>query len=346
MLKPYRICILFIMAVVCAGALVYISTGTLFFVSLAGAIEDDERSEGVDSLIKLGVVRAAELSETSGIARSHVYPNAFWLHNDSGHSPALYLVRNDGTLLAKCRVTGGQNADWEDVAMFQVDGISYLAVGDVGDNRGRRQNVAIYLIKEPSLDLVDGKVVEQPVDISQKIIAVYEDGPRNCEALGIDAVEQELYLIEKKPLGRSRNRPGIYRLDLAPFFDAARSDQRKGVHTLRRIADFPTRNVTGMAFSGDSQQVIIRDYLAAHRMVRKPDESWQDRFRRGQATLVPLPIERQGESICFEASGNAVITTSEFPSQPIWQVELKKISSADASPPQSSEEKRQNRRDR
>lgn len=317
------------MAVIGFGALVYASTGTLFFVSLADAFEGDDRDLGPDILTKLGVIRATELSETSGIARSHLYPDALWCHNDSGHSPTLYLVHFDGTVLAKSRVSKAQNADWEDIGSFLINGTPYLVVGDVGDNRGRRQNIAFYLMKEPTIKLVKGKVVEQPIKPMQKIVAVYEDGPRNCEAIGVSAANRELFLIEKKPLGSSRQQPGIYRLDLAPFIDGQRSGPKKGFSKIRRVADFPVRNVTAMAFSDDSQKVIIRDYLAAHLMVRRAGENWPERFQRARAKLVSLPIERQGESICFESTGTAVITTSEFPSQPIWKVQIEDPSDED-----------------
>ncbi len=325
------------MAVIGFGALVYASTGTLFFVSLANAFEDDDRDLGPDILTKLGVVRATELSETSGIARSHLYSDALWCHNDSGHSPTLYLVQFDGTVLAKSRVSKAQNADWEDIGSFLINGTPYLIVGDVGDNRGRRQNIAFYLMKEPTIELVKGKVVEQPIETMQKIVAVYEDGPRNCEAIGVSTASRELFLIEKKPLGGSQQPPGIYRLDLAPFFGGQRSGPKKGFSKIRRVADLPVRNVTGMAFSDDSQKVIIRDYLAAHLMVRRAGENWPERFQRGQAKLVSLPIERQGESICFESAGNAVITTSEFLTQPIWKVQVEDPSEKDPSEKDPSE---------
>ncbi|MCH2181274.1 MAG: hypothetical protein MK108_04645 [Mariniblastus sp.] len=328
-MNPYRSCILLIMVVAGCGALIYASTGTLFFVNLADAFEYDDRESTQDILTKLGVVRGNELTENSGIARSHLYPDSVWCHNDSGHSPTLYLVRTDGTVLARCPVSRAQNADWEDIGSFEIKGTSYLVVGDVGDNRGRRQNIAFYLIKEPALQLADGKVVEQPVRILQKIVAVYEDGARNCEAIGVCGASGELYLVEKKPLGSPGANPGVYSLDLKPFLEGAPAGRKRGRHEIRRVADFPVRNVTGMAFSADSKKVIIRDYLAAHLMERREGESWQERFQRGQTRLVPLPIERQGEAICFEMDGQAVITTSEFARQPIWKVEIETLSERD-----------------
>ena len=310
------------MVVVVFGALIYASTGTLFFVNLADAFEYDDRGSKPGILTKLGVVRGNELTENSGIARSHLYPDSLWCHNDSGHSPTLYLVRHDGTLLAKCPVSKAQNADWEDIGTFEFEGSPYLVVGDVGDNRGRRQNIAFYLIKEPSLQLEDGKVVEQPVRILQKIVAVYEDGARNCEAIGICGASGELYLVEKKPLGSPGQDPGVYGLDLKPFLEGAPPGGNRGRHEIRRVADFPVRNVTGMSFSADSTKVIIRDYLAAHLMKRREGESWRERFQRGQARLIALPIERQGEAVCFAPGGQAVITTSEFARQPIWKVKI------------------------
>lgn len=321
-MNPYRSCILFIVVAVGCGALIYASTGTLFFLGLADAFEINDRQSSKDSLTKLGVVRGNELTENSGISRSHLYPDSVWCHNDSGHSPTLYLVRYDGQVLAKCPVAKAQNADWEDVGSFKIDGVPYLVVGDVGDNRGRRQNIAFYLVREPALELIDGKVVEQPVQVLQKIVAVYEDGPRNCEALGVCQASGELFLVEKKALGSRGQNPGVYSLDLKPFLPGSAKGGKRGRQELQRVAEFPVRNVTGMAFSADARKVVIRDYLAAHLLVRGEQETWQERFRRGGPRLIPLPIERQGEAICFEAGGQAVITTSEFSRQPIWKVKI------------------------
>ena len=322
-MKPFRLFVFLLSVLIGLGALVYAGTGTLFFVSLAEAVQDAEDGLGSQSLTKLGVLRSAELKEVSGIARSGIYADSFWCHNDSGHSPKLYLVRQDGEVLAECAISGAQNADWEDISSFSYGGVPYLAIGDVGDNRRRRENVAVYLLREPKIELKSDERVKCQAKPLHKLLLKYEDGPRDCEALGVAGETGELLLIEKRQQDRTSQKAGVYRLDLKPFLSSKSGQKKRGAIKLPRIAEFPIRNVTGMAFSQDSQKIIARDYLAAHLIELQPGNGWGLQLKRSAPKLVALPLERQGEAICFDATGAAVITTSEFQGQPIWQVTLK-----------------------
>ena len=321
-MKPLRLLTLLLPVLIGLGALVYAGTGTLFFVSLAKAVQDDEREGGSRSLTKLGALRSSELREISGIARSSIYPESFWCHNDSGHPPRLYLVRQDGHVLAECEITGARNADWEDISSFEYGGVPYLAIGDIGDNRRRRDNVAVYLIREPDLELKSDERIQFKTKLLHKVLLQYEDGPCDCEAMGVVGTTGELFLIEKRQQDRTSQKPGVYRLDLRPWLSGKLDRKKGGATELRRIAEIPIRNVTGMAFSKDSQKIIARDYLAAHLITLQPGKNWVKQLKRFDPKLVALPLERQGEAICFDSTGKAVITTSEFQGQPIWQVTL------------------------
>ena len=106
--------------------------------------------------------------------------------------------------------------------------------------------------------------------------------------------------------------PGIYRLK----FDL----KSKGILTATRVADYPVRNVTGMAFSPNGRKLIVRNYLNAHFYERQPDQTWEQVFQSQKPRRIVLPVQRQGEAICFTPDSQAVIVTSETKRQPIWQI--------------------------
>lgn len=129
-----------------------------------GAASDDVECRTVGPRTPL----PPEVRESSGAAEATTWPGAlFWTHNDSGHTPHLFAVAEDGSLVARLRVAGAQNVDWEDMAAAPcpVEGGAgdagaavgagrCLYIGDVGDNRERRPALDLYRIPEPSASAV------------------------------------------------------------------------------------------------------------------------------------------------------------------------------------------------
>ncbi len=296
-------------------ALAYIFVGANYFATLAYTIQTNDYLAENAGLIKLGVVQDSEICENSGIAMSHVHGEFLWMHNDSGNKPVLFLVAKTGQTRARCEVADVNAKDWEDICSFQSDGKSYLVVGDVGDNSSNRTGYNLLLMEEPKLEFKEGQVTRQTIENVVNIEFQYEDGPKNCEAIGFDPVSHSIWLIEKIDADTQTDRvPGVYSLPL--------DDQLKPIQNVaRRISDYPVRSVTGMDFYGDDQ-LIIRNYVFAHLLQRKKGGSWQQQFQRRQFSMVSLPIQRQGEAICFDTDGNSVIVASEFRRQPLYQVKL------------------------
>ncbi len=143
----------------------------------------------------------------------------------------------------------------------------------------------------------------------------FNDGPHNCEAIGVDPLTQDIWLVEKIYFDSNLNRsPGIYVLNYP--------GHAVGPQVAVRVGNFPVRNVTGMAFSPDGKRLIIRNYFNAHLYQRRGNISWRETLIRDKPTAIPLPLQRQGEAICFTADSKAVIVTSESKKQPIWQIDI------------------------
>lgn len=300
----------------------FLVTSLLVMASARIALNAVPAQQETDLLVSLGNNNNPEITESSGLALSRWMPGSLWTINDSGHPNRIWLLKTDGKLQASVTVNDAKNVDWEAMSGFLIEQRPYLLIADVGDNLSRRKQYQLYVFPEPDLS---GKVrgddqapIKTTVQATQ-ISFVYEDGPKNCEAIGVAPNGKAIWLVEKGHFSTARNQaPGIYTLplNLSPSSSATKPLVAK------RIADFPPLNVTGMDFSPDEKQLIIRNYLNAHLYTRSGDTAWEDVVKNSKPRTVVLPIQRQGEAICFAHDSKSVILTSETQRQPIWQVNL------------------------
>src|SRR5690606_11062503 len=100
-----------------------------------------------------------EINEASGLVASVAHKGCLWTHNDSGDDARVFLVDNSARYKATYYLQGIVAHDWEDIAMMEQSGISYLLIGDIGDNRGRRPYVYVHVLKEPT-----GRVAVSAID--------------------------------------------------------------------------------------------------------------------------------------------------------------------------------------
>ena len=126
-----------------------------------------------------------KITESSGLAASRLRPDVFWTHNDSGDRPRLYAFDDTGKHLGTCDVEGAKANDWEDMASFNLDGNAYLLVGDIGDNRGKRETCELYLIEEAAPD-------EEKLVVLRTVRYSYDSGSQDCESIGFDTTTRQV----------------------------------------------------------------------------------------------------------------------------------------------------------
>jgi hypothetical protein len=80
--------------------------------------------------------------------------------------------------------------------------------------------------------------------------------------------------------------------------------------------------VTGMDFSGDGKMAIIRTYLTSHLFVRQENETWDSVLKGQPAVDSVLPVQQQGEAICFDVESQALLLTSEGVGQTLWRIPI------------------------
>jgi len=256
--------------------------------------------------------------EASGLAVSRTIKDAVWMHNDSGDVPRLFLVGLNGNTLGIVNVKGVTARDWEDMCSFELDGESWLLVGDIGDNGRVRSSTLpcqLLLLKEPTVKL-NGQTdpdFESTVDVCRTIEFQFPDGPHDCESLAVDTVSRTILLVTKT----SPFEGALYSLPLT---------LTKGKEKLKaeRIASLGVAFATAMDISSDGRRLAIVNMFSGIMLTREDPEkeSWAEAGSK-PVTVLTLPVRKQGESVCFTADGNSLLLNSEGASQPLWQIELK-----------------------
>lgn len=234
----------------------------------------------------------AEVRETSGVAASRSHPGIFWTHNDSEGDSAVFALDSTGTVVGRVRVRGATNRDWEDIAVGPCSagsGGDCLFIGDIGDNRERRQDIVVFMVREPE----PGRdTVSQP---AIRVEASYPDGGQDAEALYV--TDRGIHLVTK---GRTRSIE-LFRLP-PPYTDGP----GRTLERLQALAPPPTSvsaQVTAAAASPDGRTVVLRTYSG----LRFFEPAGDSLRRRSQADFSG-PAQPLGEGVDFMADGRLVLT--------------------------------------
>ncbi|MEM9601255.1 MAG: hypothetical protein AAGA11_00210 [Pseudomonadota bacterium] len=264
----------------------------------------------------VAALRDARLVEASGLAATLAGPRGYWALNDGGNRAALFRLSEDGATLARLPVVGARNRDWEDLASFRWRDSNWLLIADTGDNRARRQRVALHLVAEPAPEARRARV-------TATVSVRYPDGPRDAEAVAVDPLRGEILVLSK------RDRPGrLYRLPLSAF------DTPTAVHRLEHVGvvapDGPPSalallrqpellavgsHVTALDISADGRHAVVLGYRRARTVTRRDGETWLTALSR----LDALPDHRlaQAEAVAFSRDATHIVITSEGAHAPL-----------------------------
>jgi hypothetical protein len=263
-----------------------------------------------------GVILDGSIDETSGLATSTVHRDTLWLLQDGGNGPMLHAISRRGSRIASVRVAGVRNTDWEDLDAFQWQGRHWLLIADTGDNGGLRRTAQLHVVPEPD-PLVNGGAVSAAWSIAFR----WPDGPRDCEAVAVDAQAGEVLLISKK-----RKPAQLFSVPLRPARGAvvvarrigtlAEAPAESGISDPRRVA--LGRQVTAADLSPDGLTLAVLTYDRLLLYRRAPNEPWPRAVARVPATQ-PLPWLHQAEALAWLPDGKGLIATGEFSPAPlVW----------------------------
>jgi len=233
---------------------------------------------------ELGRAEYPAAAELSGLVRTRA--GTFWTHNDSGDSARVFEIGKDGAFVREVQVAGAEAVDWEDIALRG----STLYAGDIGDNTGQRQSIAVYRFAVP-----DGATAT-----ATKLELRYPDRPHDAEALLVDPRSGQLAVVTKN-LGGA-----------ADVYTASGAGTLKKAATLRLGLG---QAITAGDVSADGRTIALRTYDRAYVWTKTRGESIATALKRDPDCTVGAELldEGQGESLALARNGRAFYTIPEGP---------------------------------
>ena len=291
-------------ALVCFAALAF-----AVMVALSGLSAIEAQADCLEFLPgqQVGTVESGTINEASGLAASRANADVLWVHNDSGDSARVFAMDTQGRHLGIYDLAGAGSRDWEDMAVGPgpVAGQSYLYMGDIGDNAATRSSIQIHRVAEPTVSST-----QAPVEITlsgvETITLTYPDGARDAEALMVDPVNGDIYVVSKRE-AQSR----VYRAAYPQSTTETTAMEFKG--------ELPWGWATGGDISPTGQEILIRGYVIASHWPNESSTLWEAFLQ--PPCSAPLISEPQGESICYDANGFGYFTVSEGSHPPIYYFE-------------------------
>lgn len=279
------------------------------------------RNDAVDhvpSMRLAGVLLDPQMDETSGLATSIGHRDVLWMHNDGGEG-RLFATSTGGSRRATFRIEDVTRTDWEDIAAFEFDGKRYLLIADIGDNGGLRRTLQLHVVEEPAT-LRNARLTP-----AWSIVFRWPDGPRDCEAVAVDAARGQILLISKK-----RSPPELFSLPLRPSGTGVLTATPRGtlagvpVADAQRLRESPRRSqmdahVTAAAVSPDGNTLAVMTYRYLLLYPRQPGERWASAIARSPRTS-QLPWLPQAEALDFSVDGKSLYATGEFIPAPLYRV--------------------------
>jgi hypothetical protein len=245
---------------------------------------------------KLAKLDNKKLEEVSGGAASINNPDYFWLHNDSGNGPEVFLVDSKLNILYTCTLKDVENRDWEDIAVGPgpEEGKSYIYIGEIGDNDAKYKTKYIYRLEEPKWD---GKSATATITSFDTIAFELPDAKKDSETLLLDPSTKDLYVISK------RDEPvWLYRIKYP--------QNTKATTTAERLTSMPFVKIVGGDFSPDGKKILLKNYEHIY--------YWETDGRKSIADLlkekpfeIPYELEPQGEAIMWARDNQSFYTISE-----------------------------------
>ena len=177
--------------------------------------------------------------ETSGFIQ---LDSTFWTINDSGDASYIYQIDpNTGNVLNRVDIKGAKNKDWESLTTDDT----HVYIGDFGNNRSDRNDLAIYRIEKSEVLKATKKI-----NRFEKLTFSYPDNMPNhdCEAMII--FEGKIWLFTKN---RSKLDTYIYTLPIGT-----------GDHTAEYIGKFQADGLITAAS-------LFKDDLMLLGYTNKPD---------------------------------------------------------------------------
>jgi len=175
-----------------------------------------------------------------------------------------------------------------------------LYIADIGDNSSQYEVKYIYRIIEPVLPDIQTPVDTVIYDV-ERLVFQYPDGNRNAEALMIDPLTLDIYIISKEITTKLYRAAYPYTFYSAPTLN---------VDTLEVLNSFTFSTVVASDISSDGREILIKKYNVLYYWYRNEGESIEETLSK-DLTKVPYIVEPQGEAVCWASDLSGYYTLSE-----------------------------------
>ncbi|MFD4558886.1 WD40 repeat domain-containing protein [Streptomyces sp. NPDC058469] len=234
-------------------------------------------------------IKDSRITESSGLAASHLHPGVYWTHNDSDDGPYIYAV-DSSTGKTVATVTFSGVGKPRDVEAISIGPDNEIYVGDIGDNLdGTWPYVWIYKLPEP-------KVLKDQTIRATQYVVKYSDGARNAESLIVHPKTGRVYIIDKKEDG-------------GHLFEGPATLSSSGTNYFKPVAAVDLW-ATDAAFSPNGQQLAVRGYLGGIYY------DWNGGRIKREGRL-DVPLQGQGESVSYSTDGTKLLYGSEGADSPV-----------------------------
>jgi hypothetical protein len=250
------------------------------------------------SRIDSGIITEHTIDEASGIAASQRNPGILWTHNDSGGEGKLYALGADGSFRCDFLLAGIKNRDWEDIAVGPgpQTGVSYLYIGEIGDNNSKYPFTYIYRFPEPTVP-TDGAPVHGTISTVATITVRYPESSRDAETLMVDPKTRDIWIISKREKA-------------VRVYKAAYPQNVTTPITLEFILELPVLQACGGDIASNGATILVKNYLTIYYWRRDEKDTIETALARPASTLPYIP-EAQGEAVCWDYKGEGYYTISE-----------------------------------
>jgi hypothetical protein len=247
---------------------------------------------------KLGKVTSAAITEISGMVPYNFKKGYFWVHNDSGDGANVYLIDSTALLKVRVEIEGVKALDIEDISRFKVGEENFLILADIGNNRRNREVLSLYVIEEPQIDFND-KLTSLKVPLHREIKLKYADKRRDAEALFVDPLDNQIYILSKRDLEST-------------VFTFPLQTNKSEVHILQPKLALPFTFTTAADISADGKYIVAKNLTAVYIWERNNSDSILETLKQAPRNI-SYTIEPQGEAICFDLHNRYLYTISERP---------------------------------
>jgi hypothetical protein len=234
------------------------------------------------------------IPEESRMADSRTFTEHLWAHEDSGNPPQLFLVKHEGFVTDSITLAGATNRDWEDIAVGKGpdDALSYIYVGDIGDNNSQYSNYIIYRVPEPK------SFAEHNITVYDSIKFMYPDGSHDAEALLLDDATKDIFIITK--------RDAVSKVYKIPY-----PQDTQNMNQAVAVGDLAFSGVVSASQSAAGTEVIVKTYTNLFYYLRPAGEGLAVTLIKTPSDTLAYELEPQGEAVALANDNSGFFTYSE-----------------------------------